>query len=162
MPALEARLDFPDGWRVVLVMDGAHVGVHGAAEKQAFRTLAPANGSLRDMVFTHMLPALERRDLLAFGAYMADLQAYNGDYFAPVQGGRYASKDVEAVMRWMGAQGVACVGQSSWGPTGFAIVEDESFAQQLCGRARKAFEGMPNISFCICRGRNHGALIQAK
>lgn len=160
-PALARRLDFPDDWRIVLVMDSAHVGVHGAAERKAFQTLKPADGCLHDMVFAHMLPALERRDLLAFGAYMADLQAYNGDYFAPVQGGRYASKDVESVLCWMQSQGVACVGQSSWGPTGFAIVE-ESFAKELCGRAQMAFEGMPHISFRICRGRNYGASVQAK
>ncbi len=161
-PALVQRLDFPDGWRIVLVMDSAHVGVHGAVEKRAFQTLKPANGSLRDMVLAHMLPALERRDLLAFGAYMADLQAYNGDYFAPVQGGRYASKDVESVLCWMESQGVACVGQSSWGPTGFAIMEEESFAKTICSQAQTVFEGMSHISYRICHGRNYGASVQVE
>jgi beta-RFAP synthase len=159
-PVLVRRLDFPDAWRIVLVMDSVHVGVHGAAEKRAFQTLKPANGCLRDIVLAHMLPALERRDLLAFGAYMADLQAYNGDYFAPVQGGRYASKDVESVLCWIESQGVACVGQSSWGPTGFAIVEEESFAKAICSQAQAVFEGMSHISFRICRGRNYGASVQ--
>lgn len=158
-PGLAGRLDFPEDWRIILVMDSAHIGVHGSAEKQAFQTLKPASGNLRDMVFAHMLPALERRDLLAFGAYMADLQAYNGDYFAPVQGGRYASRDVESVLRWMGLQGVACVGQSSWGPTGFAIVESQLAADKLLSQAQLAFASKSNIRFKICCSKNYGAKI---
>ncbi len=160
-PSLIERLDFPEQWRVVLVTDSAHVGVHGMAEKQAFQTLDPAIGNLREMIFSRMLPALKRQDLLAFGVCMDELQAYNGDYFAPVQGGQYASKDIEQVLRWFEIQGVACVGQSSWGPTGFAIMEDDLFAQHLCSQAHVMFQDKPNISVSICSGRNHGALVHA-
>jgi predicted sugar kinase len=145
---------------VLLIADSAYTGVHGEEELQAFQTLKPAYGSLRDMVFNHMMPALQRADLLAFGAYMAELQAYNGEYFAPVQGGHYASKDVEIVLNWLKQNGVACVGQSSWGPTGFAIVESAQQAETLQSQAQLAFAGKPNISFQICRGKNTGALIK--
>jgi beta-ribofuranosylaminobenzene 5'-phosphate synthase len=112
------------------------------------------------MLQQHMLPALQRADLLAFGAYMQDLQAYNGDYFAPIQGGRYASQDVANVLAWLQANGAACVGQSSWGPTGFAILENQQQAESLQTQAQLAFAGRPNISFQIVRGKNTGASIQ--
>lgn len=160
IPAIVQRQVFPDAWRVLLVSDAAHQGVHGAAESKAFRTLQPASNNLRDMVLNHMAPALQRADLLAFGAYMRDLQAYNGDYFAPIQGGHYASANVAAVLAWMQNNGVACVGQSSWGPTGFAILESQQQADALQASVSKAFASKSNISFQLVRGKNTGATIQ--
>jgi beta-ribofuranosylaminobenzene 5'-phosphate synthase len=159
LPEIALRHDFPADWRVLLVSDTAHTGVHGAAESQAFRTLKPATYSLRDMVFNHMAPALQRADLLAFGAYMQDLQAYNGDYFAPIQGGHYASMDVAAVLAWLQANGAACVGQSSWGPTGFAIFESENMANAMQKNLQLQFADLANISFQIVLGKNTGASI---
>jgi beta-ribofuranosylaminobenzene 5'-phosphate synthase len=144
------------------VQDSAYVGVHGAAEAEAFARLKPAQHNLRGLVLQHMLPALQRGDLLAFGAYMQDLQAYNGDYFAPIQDGRYASKDVAKVLAWLQANGAACVGQSSWGPTGFAILENESMANHLKTEAQQAFAEQSNLSFSLCRGNNRGAQIERK
>ena len=159
LPCIALRHDFPDDWRVLLVSDSARNGVHGEAELQAFQLLKPAQNSLRDMMFKHMMPALQRRDLLAFGAYMMDLQAYNGEYFAPVQGGHFASRDVAEVLAWLQTNGAACVGQSSWGPTGFAILENQQMATRLQNEAQLAFASKANISFTICRGKNTGATI---
>ena len=157
LPVIAMRQDFPTDWRVLLVQDSAHIGVHGAVESQAFKTLKPTQDSLRAMVFEHMIPAMQRADLLAFGAYMADLQAYNGAYFAPIQGGCYASSDVAEVLTWFQENGVACVGQSSWGPTGFAIVETAQHAENLQHKAQLAFAAKCNISFKMVRGKNSGA-----
>ncbi len=162
LPEIIARESFPSAWRVLLVQDSAHVGVHGAAEVGAFAKLKPAQHNLRGLVLEHMLPALQRGDLLAFGAYMQDLQAYNGDYFAPIQDGRYASKGVAEVLAWLQANGAACVGQSSWGPTGFAILENESMANHLKTEAQQAFAEQSNLSFSLCRGNNRGAQIERK
>ncbi len=159
-PTVMARAVFPEAWRVLLVQDSAHVGVHGAAEVNAFAELKPAQHNLRNMVLQHMLPALQRSDLLAFGAYMADLQAYNGDYFAPVQGGRYASKNVAEVLTWLQQNGAPCVGQSSWGPTGFAILGNQQQADALQSQAQLAFADKTNLSFSVCRGNNRGARIE--
>ena len=159
MPEIAMRHAFPDDWRVILVQDNVHIGVHGALESQAFKSLNPAQGSMCAMVFEHMLPAMQRSDLLAFGAYMQELQAYNGAYFAPIQGGHYASQDVENVLSWLRQNGVACVGQSSWGPTGFAIVETAKQAEALQNHAQLEFKHKSNISFQIVRGKNTGASI---
>lgn len=159
LPEIAFRQDFPLDWRVLLVQDRAHMGVHGAAEVAAFTKLKPAHHHLRDLVLQHMLPALQRSDLLTFGAHMADLQAYNGDYFAPIQGGRFASSDVAEVLYWLQKNGAACTGQSSWGPTGFAILENQQQAELLVAQARLAFAENPNISFLCCRGKNVGANI---
>lgn len=159
IPTITARHAFPNSWRVLLVLDSAHKGVHGAAELQAFQTLAPAKFELRSMIIDQMLPALQCADLLAFGAQMQALQAYNGDYFSSIQGGRYASHEVAEVLSWLQNNGVACVGQSSWGPTGFAILENQQQADNLQAQAQLAFADKPNISFKVVQGKNTGASI---
>lgn len=159
IPAIAARYAFPSDWRVLLVLDSEYIGVHGAAELQAFQTLEPANTALRSMVFERMLPALQRSDILAFGMQMQALQAYNGDYFAPIQGGRYASRGVEEALAWLKNNGAPCLGQSSWGPTGFAVLENQQQAESLQTQAQSAFYDKPNISFKIVRGKNTGASV---
>ncbi len=160
LPSIALRHTFPADWRVLLVSDSSHQGVHGAAEMHAFKTLKPAAYSLREMVFNRMAPALQHADLLAFGACMADLQTYNGEYFSPIQGGHYASADVAAVLAWLQKNGVACVGQSSWGPTGFAIFENDLSANAMLKQLQQQFAGLTNISFQIVCAKNSGASIK--
>jgi beta-ribofuranosylaminobenzene 5'-phosphate synthase len=160
LPEIALRQAFSEDWRVLLITDSAYTGIHGEAELQAFKSLNPAQHSLRDMVFEQMLPALECSDLLTFGKHMATLQAYNGTYFAPIQGGHYASQYVATVLQWLQHNGVTCVGQSSWGPTGFAIVENAAMANNLLPQLQQKFSRFNNISFQIVRGKNSGANIQ--
>jgi len=56
--------------------------------------------------------------------------------------------------------GVACFGQSSWGPTGFAVFETESSAMGMLSTLQQQFADFNNISYQIVRGKNSGALIQ--
>lgn len=159
VPTITARYAFPNSWRILLVLNSAHKGVHGTVELQAFQTLAPAKCELRSMVIDHMLPALQCADLLIFGAQMQALQAYNGDYFSSIQGGRYASPEVAEVLSWLQNNGAVCVGQSSWGPTGFVILENQQQADNLRAQAELVFADKQNISFKVVQGKNTGASI---
>ena len=53
---------------------------------------------------------------------MYELNARAGDAFAAAQGGRYAAPAVTALVARLRGLGVKGVGQSSWGPTVFAVV----------------------------------------
>lgn len=160
IPPMLARYDFPEEWRVLLVLDKQLAGVHGAHERAAFEQLPAFSENLAAHLCRHVLmqamPAMVERDLYAFGQAIQVLQSHVGDHFAPVQGGRYASADVAAVLQYLSAHGVTCVGQSSWGPTGFAVFADapsaESHLQQL--KTKFAHSG---LSWVICSGYNRGA-----
>lgn len=164
IPPVIARAEFPETWRIVLIFDLSKAGVHGEQEIEAFRSLpefpADAAAMLCRRVLMQALPALAEEDLQTFGAAIRELQERTGDHFAPAQGGRYASPAVTKVLTWMAAQGVACYGQSSWGPTGFAVVQDAVAAQDLMTRLEQRFSDEPALSFMLCKGRNEGGMVQ--
>ena len=84
-----------------------------------------------------------------------------GDLDAAAQGGRYASPEVAALLSWMENNGAAGVGQSSWGPTGFAICENRAVAASLCERARTLGLVGENLELQVSAARNRGAEIHA-
>ncbi|NIF81205.1 beta-ribofuranosylaminobenzene 5'-phosphate synthase, partial [Paraburkholderia sp. Cy-641] len=76
------------------------------------------------------------------------------------QGGVFASPDVERVLRAVAAERVAGIGQTSWGPTGFAILANAREADAALATARAAAGGMPHLECAIVAGRNSGAAIR--
>ncbi len=97
-PPLLVRYDFPEHWRILLILDNSQPGIHGEEELVAFSKLPIFSENLAAHLCRHVLmqamPALVEQDLSAFGQSIQALQAHVGDYFAPAQGGRYASKPV--------------------------------------------------------------------
>jgi predicted sugar kinase len=59
-------------------------------------------------------------------------------------------------MQELGATGI---GQSSWGPTGFAFVESPAAAQRLYDSLVEDAKG-DGLSILVARGRNTGASIE--
>ncbi|MGH8720111.1 MAG: beta-ribofuranosylaminobenzene 5'-phosphate synthase family protein [Burkholderiales bacterium] len=160
-PPVICRLPFPAVWRILLIFDTAREGLHGLSEQEAFRSLPAFSedvaGNLCRLALMRVLPALAESDLTEFGLAIAEIQAVVGDYFAPAQGGRYTSPRVAEALHWLEGEGVICVGQSSWGPTGFAVVDSDTVAYTLL-RALKARRAQDSpIRFLVCRGRNTGA-----
>lgn len=159
-PPLLARLHFPDDWRCVLLFDDASAGLSGQRERAAFATLAPMSeataGELARQVLVGLMPALVERDFAGFSRAVAAVQRANGEYFAPVQGGPYASARVGDLLAGIARNfGLAGIGQSSWGPTGFVFAPDAAVAAAVVSfvDARKA-EG---LRCQIVTGNNVGA-----
>ncbi|MGU3538336.1 beta-ribofuranosylaminobenzene 5'-phosphate synthase family protein [Methylobacterium sp. A54F] len=160
-PPVIARLPYPEAWRIVLILDETATGVHGAPETEAFRDLprfpeAEAAEICR-IVLMQVMPAAVLAEPEAFGAGITAIQRRIGDHFAPHQGGRYASPAVAEALAAVAAQGVAGYGQSSWGPTGFALMPSEAEARRLVAR----LERPGPLRFVIARGRNAGATVTA-
>ena len=158
-PPVIARIPYPQDWRIVLILDAAQTGVHGSRELEAFRDLprfpeAEAAEICR-IVLMQVMPAAVVAEPQAFGAGITTIQRLVGDHFAPHQGGRYASPAVAEALSAIAAQGIAGYGQSSWGPTGFALLPSEAEARSLVA----SLEQPGRLRFLIARGRNHGATI---
>ena len=162
-PPVICRIEFPPAWRILLIFDHCLKGAHGGDEAQAFRDLPPfpsaLSADLCRLMLISALPALAEADLETFSSAVAELQNAMGEYFAPVQGGRYTSAAVGEVLSWLHDEGVAGIGQSSWGPTGFALLGSEIEADRVLRQARERWAGSGHLDFMVCRGRNSGGEI---
>lgn len=160
-----SRMAFPERWRVFLVLDRRRQGVHGADERDVFDRLPPWSEAdaahLCRLVLMQALPAVAEHDIVAFGSAIREMQARLGDYFAALQGGqRFSSPDVAGALELLEREGALGIGQSSWGPTGFAFAPSPESADRLLARAH----GDPrcrNLEIRTCSGLNRGAEIIA-
>jgi beta-ribofuranosylaminobenzene 5'-phosphate synthase len=165
-PPVVARMDFPPQWRVIVVLDPRTEGMHGRDEQAAFARLADFEAAsaaeICRLVLIKALPALAEHDIGSFGDAIARLQEIAGDYFAPAQGGApYASAAVARVMDELRRHGAKGTGQSSWGPTGFAFAPSEREARRLCDFTQEKAAAW-GLDMAICKGVNHGALVEGK
>lgn len=141
-----ARLDTPTAWRVIVAEDRRALGLSGETERRAISQL-PAlpreqAADICHQVLMRVLPGAMGGDFMAFALGINQLQTVLGQHFAPAQNGSaYTSPAVGRLMTWLRGEAAsprAAVGQSSWGPTGFAIVESAAAAQELLGQAQAA------------------------
>ncbi|MDF3838205.1 beta-ribofuranosylaminobenzene 5'-phosphate synthase [Cupriavidus basilensis] len=163
---LTARFDFPPGWRIVLLLDHSRTGLHGTAEKQAMQGLPSfpqaLSADLCHRVLMQILPAAAEQDFAPFAAGLNHLQQVIGGYFAPAQGGVYSSPAVSRALDWISRHAhanAAAIGQSSWGPTGFAIVPSQAAAEQAVAGVRAAGLLEPRLQARIVTGANRGAQV---
>lgn len=163
LPPIISRLEFPSRWRIVLVHDQRSVGLHGPKETRAFGALPPFSAEhaahLCRIVLMQVLPAVADAQLPALARGLNDIQEIVGDYFSPAQGGRFASSRVAEVLAWLQQHGCPGIGQSSWGPTGFALIDSEARAQVLVREVEGRFNGA-SVSVQVVGARNHGSVVE--
>ncbi len=162
IPPIIARHDFPQQWPILLIFDHSDQGVFGDAELQAFDTLPRADLAtarhLSHSVLMQALPALIENDYMQFSQAIHALQLATGEYFSSAQGGHYKSAKVAKVLNYLNQQGIICAGQSSWGPTGFAVFEDETRANAMLNQLQQQFLSS-GLHFQLMRAKNTGASI---
>ena len=62
-------------------------------------------------------------------------------------------------LSFLESQGAVGIGQSSWGPTGFCLVENATQGGALVRAARREFAGQAGIQFLLATPRNQGAAV---
>ncbi len=155
------REPLPDEWRVLLILPRGRVGTHGAAEREAFAALGDQvnaqqrTDALCRLVLLAMLPALVERDLETFGEALYDFNRRVGEMFAKAQGGIYSSQQTAALIEWLRKNGVHGVGQTSWGPTVFAIADADKLND--IKRRLASHEVARDCDLTLCRAANEGA-----
>ena len=143
-PPIVSALPFPRGMADPPDLRSGGAGLSGDDERAAFRALPPfpeADGEPAVSPDAHAGAAV--RSPSATWTDLArrwpNCSACVGDHFAPHQGGaRFTSPRVAKVLAELEAHGVKGVGQSSWGPTGFAFLGSEAegrkWLDRLAGR----------------------------
>lgn len=163
-PPILMRAQFPEAWRILLILDPRTAGVHGEAEAKAFAALPPlpedAAARVCRLVLMQLAPGLIEADIKTFGAAVTEIQSIVGGHFAGAQGGGpWTSPAVGRITRQLKEAGAFGIGQSSWGPTGFAFAPSQENAERLYATLVEAARA-EGLEILIGRGRNRGASIQ--
>jgi beta-RFAP synthase len=160
---LVARMELPSDWRFVLICPAQQSGLSGLAERQAFDRLPPVPREVTSQLCTeallHLLPAAATAD---FGRFSQGLYRFGhlaGMCFAPAQAGPYATVEARGLVQLIRTLGVEGVGQSSWGPTLFALLPDEAAAGVLVAELARHTDCLRH-EFIIAAPANRGAEIR--
>ena len=159
-PPIIIRYAVPDDWRFVVVTPMDRHGLSGAPEEHVFRTVPPMDsdqvGRICRLVLMKAAPAILTDDVRAFGEAITEVQQLVGEHFAPYQGGGvYASPIGKRAVELARERGAVGVGQSSWGPTVFALTRGPAAAGALADELRQAL-GDDATVWCT-RAGSHGA-----
>lgn len=161
VPPLLFQRSFPEDWWVVLVIPEGQQGISGTVEDQAFADAPPMEpervGRICRLLVMQMLPSLLERDVRGFGAALTGIQNMLGDYFAACQGGRFSTPLGEKLVDAMIGAGAAGVGQSSWGPAVYGLVEGEEPARAMARRLAAVAAPAGEARILCVRAANTGA-----
>ena len=146
---LLVRYAMPASWRYVVAIPAGPPGLSGEAEVEAFRRLPPPDlqevERVAHLVLMRLLPSLVEADLEGFGAGLSEIQRTTGGWFASGQGGVFAPGPTGLLVERFRRAGAPGVGQSSWGPTAYAIVDGPEPARALAASARDWLGGAGRI-----------------
>jgi predicted sugar kinase len=129
------RRKLPEAWRFVLVRPRGMEGVWGEAEIKAFCHL-PASDVATTQRLTRLAEqgvvlAARQGDIATFGRLLTEYNRLAGSWYEEIQRGPYLNAEVAALVDRLDKAGAFGVGQSSWGPTVFAVMPDEAAAAKL-------------------------------
>lgn len=169
---LDLRVDFPKDWPIVLIqkLESECDPISGEAEIEAFANLKPTTQQQADEM-THFLkqeivPGILSHDFEVFAAAVTEFGRRSGLYYDDVQGGAYADPWAKKIVDRVNELGTYAVGQSSWGPTLFAICRSEFAANELVARlVEKHTDHRNDMVGCrtsMTRADNRGAVISSR
>ena len=161
--ALARRVEIPAAWRFVLIRSADAQGLAGDREIDAFAKLPPVPESVTRELWRitneQMVPAVEAGDCGAFGEAVYQFGRLAGECFSIVQSGAFASPRIAELVAVIRGFGVAGAGQSSWGPTVFAVVADGAEAERVVSWLRG--RDLSGADITIARANNSGAVIES-
>lgn len=162
-PPMISHMIIPDEWRFILAFDDRGQGLHGSQEVAAFKELPPFSqqeaARLCYLLLMQGLPAIAENDIKLFGDVISQLQLSVGEHFSSVQGGVFTSSEVAEAMAWLEQQGAVCIGQTSWGPTGFCAVSSQTRAEQLVTELNTRYQSETHLAFAVVTANNNPATV---
>ncbi|HVX13505.1 MAG TPA: hypothetical protein VHC22_20135 [Pirellulales bacterium] len=160
---LVGRTALPEEWRFVLMIPAVAAGLSGDTEQAAFDRLPPVpletTAALFRELVCELVPAAAQGNFERFGESLYRYGQLAGECFAAQQGGIYASPAIERLVARCRDLGVWGVGQSSWGPTVFALCRQQADAQRLVDSLASAGE-LNQAGITIAAPDNRGIRVE--
>jgi beta-ribofuranosylaminobenzene 5'-phosphate synthase len=139
-PPILARYDFPEDWKIILVIPNVERGVSGADEIDAFKTYCPIPlvevEKLSHLMLMKLMPSVLESDIDTFGAAVNKIQDIG---FKRIEN-KLQNPYIAELMNNLRIAGAAGVGMSSFGPTIFAVTDTNE--QDIVSAADDALDGI--------------------
>jgi len=123
-PPIIARYDFPEDWKIILTIPNVERGVSGAKEVDAFQNYCPIPlievEKLSHLILMKLMPAVLESDLDTFGSAVNDIQCMG---FKRIEN-KLQNSLIKKTMEDIRNAGAAGVGMSSFGPTIYAVTDN--------------------------------------
>lgn len=162
---LLARVTLPEAWRFVLFIPKRAAGLSGAQEGRAFAELPPVpiatTAELTREALEQLVPAAVQGNFDAFSESLYRFNHLAGQCFASQQYGAYADEHTSNLVGNLRGQGICGVGQTSWGPTVFALQPDEQTAQRVVQQFRDSALA-DRYDLVVTAIANHGASVRVE
>jgi len=162
-PPLIYQHPFPKDWRFVIAVPNQNKGLSNSEEINTFCKLSKMPScdvaKICRLTMLKLLPALAEKDIQNFGEALTQIQVLTGNHFAQAQGGTYCSPISSKCIDFMKEIGAYGVGQSSWGPALYAVVEQKQarlILNKIKGYLKKSVGG----DAFIARANNTGATVK--
>lgn len=159
-PPLLLRYRFPEDWRFVVAVPNVATDFHGDREVQIFREKCPLPaaevGKVCRIVLMKVLPALVERDIEAFGGGLTELQGVGFPSVAP----EIVKPVVRDCMSFMLSEGAYGVGQSSFGPATYGLMEGDKEAERLSSAVRGFLDREVGGTVFCASANNSGASVR--
>ena len=140
---LDCRLDLPEEWRFLLLRPEGCAGLSGAEEAAAIDDLPRISPATTEQLIAEvrerLVPAAAVGDFAEFSASLFRYGHVAGNCFAARQGGPFNGPVLATLVETVQRLGVVGVGQSSWGPTIFALCENAAAAGSLRTEIERAW-----------------------
>ena len=160
---LRHRIELPEAWHFVLVIAPGHRGLSGRQEAECFTKLEPVAeqtvARLEALLEEALVPAGRKGDWPVFSRALHEFGLIAGQPFQEAQGGAFSTTLAAQAAEYLLEAGVEGVGQSSWGPTLYALLPGRQEAETAAGELRKRF-GVGREEVVITRPCSRGASVK--
>ena len=160
-PPLISRVCFPKNWKILLVMQDKISHFYGDREIKAIEGLPKItkekSSTLCRETLLRVIPAIIDKDFESFAKGITNIQNLMGEIFFNAQdGSTFSSPSVGKVISVLAKNFEIGSGQSSWGPTGFAIFESNDELQKALKFLKKNNLLTDGLRFDVTCARNRG------
>ncbi|MDI3549498.1 MAG: beta-ribofuranosylaminobenzene 5-phosphate synthase [Methanobacterium sp.] len=153
-PPIVARYDFPQDWKVVLIIPNVEKNISGSKEVNIFKEYCPVPlkevQQLSHILLMKMMPAVLEKDLDNFGDSINRIQNIG---FKKVEN-QLQNPIIGEIMQLLRDAGAPGVGMSSFGPTIYAVTDSPRDIVNVAGDALSEIGG----SIIETRAQNSGAV----
>jgi beta-ribofuranosylaminobenzene 5'-phosphate synthase len=168
LPQPITRISIPGNWRFIVLIPRNIKGLHGRREEEILsrprRIPVMTQYRIYKILLLKLIPSILRNNPRGFGEALTEIQVLTGKYFARYQGGIYCCRESEIIANILAKHGVYGVGQSSWGPTIYGLVDTSINTRKLLREIIRDIEnnGVSLSNAFIAKPRNRGVIVSIR